>query len=61
MENDEFEDPENYGKFFIMSKEVEESLKDASEAQINFMAATIASNIRKSTMKLEDKMKNNQM
>lgn len=61
MKNDEFVDPENYGKFFCFSKEVEESMKLYSEAQLNFMADYLAYNLNMMMTKYMIEMKHNQM
>lgn len=54
-------DPENYGKFFFFSKEVEESMKLYSEAELNFMADYLAYNLNMMMTKYMIEMKNNQM
>jgi hypothetical protein len=58
---DQFVDPENYGKFFFFSKEVEESMKLYSEAQLNFIADSLAYDLNMMMTKYIIEMKNNQM
>lgn len=57
---DQFVDPENNGKFFFFSKEVEESMKLYSEAELNFMADCLAYNLNMMMTKYMIEMKNNQ-